>query len=308
MPDLFWHLSLTLVLTFSAAGYFRCRWVFRRHGRLQPDQLLDKCRHVYGLLPIPALLLMAHCYLNGRYDRQWSLPPVIELYYRPITWALLETILSYVFSLAATGFWLSRHPGRWPILTSALFMIGTIPFFAWCDHARSAPKPLTEHLTQDHIILQSHDSTCVAASAANVATLLGMPMTEREMVELCGTTEDGTSPAQLIHAMRLLGIQSRKVSVNDADFHRIQPPAIFFVDNNAHAVVFVGGIDDYAEIWDPSDGRKFISRDRLRSSWPGRAVEFRRRDQYQVPAMIVPPFRQDWSLHEAHRTGDEGRI
>ena len=139
------------------------------------------------------------------------------------------------------------------------------------------PPKLGPARVSDGVILQTTDSTCAAASLANVATHLDMPHTEADMAALMGTTAFGTDIAQVYGGLRRLGLRGNAVLVQDRDYHALHSPAILFVDYGneplGHAICYMGEKDGRAEIWNPQGGKSFQTQQQLAGSWRGHAME-----------------------------------
>lgn len=207
----------------------------------------------------------------------WYLPGSVEYWSVPGLWTInLATIVFMfvaVFTLAAR----TKSKLRW-----------FVPFFGVCVLAVAEtvfqgsplvrpPELGSPRLGKDGVIMQSNGSTCAAAACANIAGYLGKPKTEAEMVALLGTTDAGTSPAQVVYGMSALGFQCRKHRVPDGDISRIRPPAVIFVhagtEADGHAAAYIRMEDGRAEIWDPSSGKALHDPKEFVKKWGGRAVE-----------------------------------
>ena len=126
-----------------------------------------------------------------------------------------------------------------------------------------------------------YDSSCCAATAANIANMFGMKKTEKEMAELFATTVSGTSPAQVIFGMEKLGFRCKKVNIEDADAKKLNPPAIIMIDHieagpEAHAVGLMKRLNGKVEIWDPLRGRSTPDVTKVKKYWHGKAIEVSR--------------------------------
>jgi ABC-type bacteriocin/lantibiotic exporter with double-glycine peptidase domain len=75
--------------------------------------------------------------------------------------------------------------------------------------------------------------------------------------------------------MKELGISGRKVKAGSG-LDAVHPPAMLFIFAATHAVVFARMTGGRAEIWNPSDGKAFLTESRLRQMWDGHALEFER--------------------------------
>lgn len=169
----------------------------------------------------------------------------------------------------------TKERWRWPLLLFAVSSIIAIQSYAFWKTAITRPLAFAAaRITADGVVLQSSNASCLAASAANIARILGKQRTEREMARLCKTSADGTYPTQALVGLRQIGIQGRKVSNSERDIRSIKPPAILFFLDDTHAVVYVGLSNELAEIWNPSVGKTWLSTSRVHDLWTGHALEF----------------------------------
>jgi hypothetical protein len=61
--------------------------------------------------------------------------------------------------------------------------------------------------------------------------------------------------------------------------YRLKVPAMIFIDHpsageESHAVAYMGNHLDSAEIWDPLEGKRFVTSQQLKKIWHGRGIEF----------------------------------
>ena len=118
---------------------------------------------------------------------------------------------------------------------------------------------------------QSH--TCAVACLRMVAEYYAVPRTEAELLPLCGTTLDGTTPVGLAHAARQLGLSATIVSGDltlvQAALNRQQPVIVFLglpappplLEVAIHAVVVTAIDSENITFIDPSN-RMEHTRDR----------------------------------------------
>jgi ABC-type bacteriocin/lantibiotic exporter with double-glycine peptidase domain len=78
-----------------------------------------------------------------------------------------------------------------------------------------------------------------------------------------------------LNGLKELGISGRKVLAS-AGIDTVNPPAMLFIRDDTHAVVYVGRRGELLEIWNPSFGKSFMPESRLRQLWDGHALEFNR--------------------------------
>lgn len=207
----------------------------------------------------------------------WYLPLPVEYYNVPGLWLFNVSSMAFVFSAISALSFATRHPARWLVPAICIDIFTAVEF-----HFRTSPliapaEVTIDQVDKDGVVLQSSGATCGAAACANAARFLGRQITEKEMVALLGTTDAGTSPAQIVYAMRKMGFASGKRHVRDRDITRVAAPAILFVkagpDIDGHVVTFAGMTNGKAEIWGPSFGKKFIAVQDLQNDWGGRAIE-----------------------------------
>jgi ABC-type bacteriocin/lantibiotic exporter with double-glycine peptidase domain len=110
----------------------------------------------------------------------------------------------------------------------------------------------------------------------------GIRMTEKELAGLMQTNISGTNYASAVFVMERLGFIARKFHVKDSDPRKIEAPAMIFVDHPAtgpesHAVGYMGFHAGKAEIWDPLEGKKFMTQEELSETWHGRGVGFKKK-------------------------------
>ena len=263
------------VLLFAALGVAIAKRDFRRHPNRKPGQPANLRWYLCLGVPILLLLPILNIWLTGHPTSVWGMPAWLQIHYFPIYWGLICAVLGYGFGFCCSAKFLARAHGRWPLLIVAIFTISTIEGYAWWKTGTSGSSPAAApRITPDGVILQSTGATCVPASAANIAQILGVQTSEAEMARLCCTTSDGTYPAQALAALRQIGISGRKVSNSERDILAIKPPAILFFLDDTHAVVFVGLTNGMAEIWNPSIGKTRLSPSRIHDLWTGHAFEF----------------------------------
>ncbi|MDZ4858923.1 MAG: cysteine peptidase family C39 domain-containing protein [Candidatus Hydrogenedentes bacterium] len=208
----------------------------------------------------------------------WYLPLLVEYYATPALWMLNVAIMVFAFSALSTLAIMSKPSLGWmlPLLCVGVLLLTEHRFRT--SPLATAPELSIHRETADGVILQTSGATCGAAACANVARLLGVTITEREMATLLGTTEAGTSPGQIIRAMQKLGFRCTKAKAADNDIMRLNPPAILFVnigdEIDNHVVTLAQVTDDQAEVWDPSSGKKLLSSNEFAPRWGGRAIEF----------------------------------
>jgi hypothetical protein len=264
------YLAANLVVLLLAVGLG-----MTRGRRLGPGAIsIKETWHLLALVPILLALLMVGPFLDTRPLLQWDMPFWLQLHYQAASLGTVVAILAYVFSFTAANYFGAQRPTRWTVLAGGVAVLLAVHFYAWHHLSVQPIPPGPPRITADGIILQSNGSTCVAASAANIANRLGVKVSERELIKLCGTTRDGTLPAQVARGMGTLGFATRRKSIPDARIESLKPNSMLFIAGDTHAVAFMGMTNGLAEIWDPAIGRKLLPPALIARLWTGHALEF----------------------------------
>ena len=261
-----------------------CAWLGLRQGaQLRARGFTVRQRLNFRDLPgiaaiIPAIVVIVPPFLLLRKypEWYWYLPLSVQLHASGVVWALMLCCFFHIAGIVITvaSAMAARH------LLPALLTIGVLSGATEYLVRQSPflqPPTLRDPLVRDGVVYQTSDATCAAAAVANIAGLFGQPRTEREMVELMGTTAFGTNIAQVYDGLRKIGLTGRAVRVSDRDFNALHAPAVLFVDYGSdalgHAVCYVGTKDGHAEIWNSQGGKSFQTRDGLAAQWRGHAME-----------------------------------
>jgi hypothetical protein len=260
----------------------------RRTRRLQPDLTVDNALghapHVWVVLPLAALPVLGNVVFRWHEPLLWSLPVWLQYRLSGAHWAIAGATLAYVSAFAGTVAYATRHAERHKLVFVGVGFVAAVQL-AQVWYTRPI-APLLGDKVVDGVVLQTHGSSCGAASAANVVRLLGGRATEKQMAELLNIG-DGTSPAQVVVGLREMGVECRLASLADREPDRLAPATMLFVGHPAtgrssHAVTYAGKRGSELEIWDPLVGKKLLTRDELLGIWDGHAVhckataEFRR--------------------------------
>jgi hypothetical protein len=271
--DFIWQAAAILV--FGALGVWVCESVAAGQSDRHFPAQLKRARHLYLVFPLLSILPYVNLYVASHPSLLWDMPEWLELHWAALSWGAVSATLAYLFGFCSAVAWASNKPGR---RLPALFSVGVL--LAIQIYAARSSRPnlpaLDDWITPDGIALQTSDCTCVPTSGANIAAILGVHATEKQLAESFHTTRDGTFPAGALRGMRQLGIEGRKVNAVGGDIRALHPPAMLFVMNDSHAVVFVGLTNGLVEIWNPSQGKTFYTENALRRTWTGHAIEFRR--------------------------------
>lgn len=240
--------------------------------------VLKRAPYLYVLIPLSIILLVI-ANLN-RPRLIWNLPLWLQYYYAALTWGGIIAIFTFVFSLASAVAMRTQHRKRWKIVIAGILLIFVIQLVQW-NYTRPIAPRLKDIVATSGTVMQTSNASCAAASGASIVRTFGMQKTEKQMAELFGTTVGGTSGAQVIYGMRKIGFSCNKVQVSESNPEKLTAPAMLFVDNQftgpeSHAVAYMGFNKDKAEIFDPLEGRRLLSKNELAKIWHGRGIEFRR--------------------------------
>ena len=270
-------LNILLVIGFVLVGSMECGRLFAKDSNLNIKTVLRRAPYLYVLIPL-SLTLLVIANLN-RPHLLWNLPLWLQFHYTALTWGGILAIFAFVFSLAAAVAMRTHHRERWKIVIAGILLIFVIEVIQW-NYTRPIAPRLKDIVASSGTVMQTSNASCAAASGASIARTFGMQKTEKQLADLFGTTVGGTSGAQVIYGMRKIGFASKKVEVPDSNPERLKSPAMIFIDNQfsgpeSHAVAYMGLNKDRAEIWDPLEGRRFLTKNQLAKIWHGRGIEFR---------------------------------
>jgi hypothetical protein len=271
--DFIWQAAVILIFGASGAALGRARSKGQSAANFQ--LLLTKTRHLYMVFPLLLALPFTNVYIAGHPSLQWDMPGWLQVHWAALSWGIVSGILAYVFgfcsiaALSAGGRW------KWGPVYFGVAVLAVIQVYAGWSSRPHLP-PLGEmRISGDGVILQTTPYTCAPAAGANIALMLGVHTTERELVELFHTTRDGTFPAQVLRGLKTLGISGRKAAAKGG-IRAVKPPAMLFVLSDTHAVIYAGITGGLIEIWNPSFGKAFLPEWRLNEIWDGHALEFKR--------------------------------
>jgi hypothetical protein len=254
-----------------------------RHPDLDLDSLHHKVRYIYIVV---GLILITFAFIGipmMNRTLMWHMPLWFDVYGHPVKFGLLIGAFAFLFSLASAVGVKTRHPEHKKIAVASILLVCAFPIFQY-QYTHTVYSKLS-HIKMKGVILQSHPSSCAAASAANIAKVLGIEKTEKEMAQLMNTSEMiGANAGQIIHAMGQVGVHCSKRWVEESDAISISAPAMFFVDNEeigpeSHAVAFMGTHDGKWEIWDPLEGKQRLTLEQLKDFWHGKSLECSVADQ-----------------------------
>jgi len=271
--DFIWQIAV--ILAFGAGGAAVCRARLNGQSAVSFQKLLGKTRHLYLVFPLLLVFPFINVYLARDPSLQWNMPPWLQLHWAALSWGIVSALLAYVFGFCSIVGLTTGHRWRWGLVYFGVAVLAVIQVYAGWSSRPNLPPLGETRISSDGVILQTTPYTCVPAAGANIAAMLGVHTTERELVELFHTTRDGTFPAQVLRGLKELGISGRKVTAGSG-LRAIHPPAMLFIFGDTHAVVYAGMTGGLAEIWNPSVGKALVPEWRLAQMWEGHALEFER--------------------------------
>jgi len=277
--NLFLVVNICILFLFSLLGYLEARRLVAKHDDLKLETLHHKARYIYLLITVLILAIIIIGIPLRSKTLFWDAPLWFDLYCIPLSFGIVIGCFSFLFSLSSAIAVMTRHKERKGILVASVLIIIMFPIFQYQYTHPVYPQLADKKINYSLMMLQSNPSTCAAASGANIANVLGLKKTEREMARLMNTSEMlGTSAGQVINGMAQIGITCSKKWVKDSNAEKISAPAMFFVDNEtlgpeSHAVAFMGLQDGKSKIWDPLEGMTLYTPQKLKKTWHGKSLE-----------------------------------
>jgi len=268
-------------LLFLAAGYVG-HSEYKRLAARWPDASLTnfhvKPGWVRFVLLILVILLGPSLYLVIHRPSLWLLPAWLEL---SLLWwsnGLAAALFGLLLGLAWGAVNRETLPNaRALVLTAILCQAALLGMTAWLQ--RIVAAQLSDSKWSGQMLLQTSGFSCAPASAANVAGLLGLHYSERDMGRFMNTRAAGTSPAFIIRGLRQAGITGRKFADPTVNLDALPLPAILIVDHpgagaESHAVAAVkyDAEKKTLEIWNPLTGSEIMTRAELKRIWSGHGI------------------------------------
>jgi hypothetical protein len=250
----FW-LNILISALAAVLGIFVGIRAHRREPISNASKVLNHSPHLWFVLVSPLLLLVFHATFHFNPELEWSLPYAAQYYYGPFSWSVIIACFTYFCGFGSAVFVTSNHPKRWHLSASMVMLFVLLQQYHVRATAIIPAVPREMRVEQGGFVRQSTRSTCVAAAAATALNLMGDPRDEAEMIRLLGTDYEGTSPSQLVMAMRRLGYRQHTVDVDREGLDGLKAPAVIFLKDNIHAMTLVKTGRDGALIWDPDRGK-----------------------------------------------------
>ena len=209
---------------------------------------------------------------------QWILPVWLEVRVSAVTYGLSAFVSSFLFGMLIAGMIRHDKGGARRLFILGLVVILALSVFQWKNEQLIAGR-LDDTPWQGEIIMQTTGSSCAAASAANIAGLLGVSISENRAAELIGTTASGSLPGQVVVGMRKSGFRASKFTLSPSQVDQIPVPAMLFVGHpvtgpESHAVALVSADTKRGSftIWDPLEGVKTMDARSVSEIWDGHGV------------------------------------
>ena len=274
--------SVSILLLGIALGVVRSRALLRLRDSFTLATAHRHLPELRVLAPVAILATLALLLLFRSYLFTWYLSAEIDRWRDQLLWVLSGGVFSYLTGIALHVAFARRDPERIKLVCASLGIVGALSYIQIVGAWPVAPQLGHLH-TPDGYVLQTSGCSCAAASMANVAHVLGVPATEKQMAQLDGTTHAGTSAGQILHALRQIGLRGNKRTATVAALRKIPNPCILLVDYpgtgpDSHAIVILPTTNKTLRIVDPLYGLETRSPDYLALIWRGHLIECRKTD------------------------------
>ncbi len=266
-----------LPLFFSFTGWLHARRLLRRWPDVSPTTVLKRVPYLYAVIFVPMVLYGVQLWIvQTQTQLMWRLPLLLQYWFVALMWGWVIALFAYLFTLIIVLSFASGYDQRKQLVVVAVLALIAVEVGQY-QYTRPLAPLLEERVTEEGVILQTNDSSCAAASGANIARRLGRDVTERQMAEKMRASFMGTAPAQVVYGLEELGINCTLFELTSWEVRDIPSPSMLFVDHRAvgpegHAVAFMGEVEGAAEIWDPLYDRTHMSREDLAEIWHGRGI------------------------------------
>lgn len=215
-------------------------------------------------------------------DRLMMMPDWLDLALPCLTHGFGAALFGLLAGLAGAAYRREKRPDtRALLLTASLCQAALLVSQAWI--LRYVADELSDTEYSGDMLPQTSSSSCAAATGANVAGLLGLDFSERDMARLMGTRACGTSTPSIIRGLRRAGLEARFLEQDPGRPDLLPLPAILLVNHpragrESHAVAAVKYWPDQGtlEIWDPLEGRVLVAKKDLSEFWAGHGVTVKR--------------------------------
>lgn len=269
-------INVLLPFLFWGAGWLHAQRLLRRWPDLTPETVLKAAPLLYVVIVLPMLLYGIQLWtIQTQPQLMWRLPLALQYWFVSLMWGWVIALFSYLFALLVCVAFKSGHDQRKQLVAVALLALAAVEVGQ--DQYTRPLAPLLEEREREGVVLQTSDSSCAAASGANIARRLGLEATERSVSEAMRSSVMGTAPAQVIYGLERFGIHCTRFELESWEIADIPVPSMLFVDQRAvgpegHAVACMGEVSGRAEIWDPLFDRVLMGREELAEIWHGRGI------------------------------------
>jgi hypothetical protein len=262
--------TILALIAGAVVGVLEWRRIARKRPHVTLEDALQHARHLLWAIPIVIVLLAIQMVVVFLPDVAWSVPEWLEIHQTAVVFGSLAFVSALLLALTVHGAFATRDRRRIPLGVAMLLVVGVL-LGVECDFLWPIASQLGDRTNGD-AVLQSSGASCVAASAANLLRHRGIPVSEREVAAVLGTTRYGTSPSQLVRGLERFGVSCRRVR----DRRVPAAPAILFLPPKggvaAHAVLLTGRSGEDFSVIDPLSGRLVLTRSEVEARWHGLAV------------------------------------
>jgi hypothetical protein len=269
--------SMVLLAVLAIAfGIWRGSYLMRQQPGLAFHRAHRNLPEIQWLLPTCLLMSLLTWFVFTHYQYLWHVPVLLDVWALPFFYAVSAGILFYIFSLGLVIAVRSKNAERWKLVFAGVAMFGSLNYLYYF-HCWPIYRQLWVERRSSDYVLQTSSYSCGAASAANLLRAHGIPGSEREMARLAGTCVLGTSPGELIYALRAKGLATRKYMVPPEQLRVQNKPAILLVDYPgmgplAHAILFEKHDGTHFIVVDPLYGHQSLSETQLVERWRGHTI------------------------------------
>ncbi|MFW6008708.1 MAG: cysteine peptidase family C39 domain-containing protein [archaeon] len=122
----------------------------------------------------------------------------------------------------------------------------------------------------DRDFSQSKEYSCGPASLRYLLNYFGLRISEKKLIKLTDTDENGTSFQKMVEALEQLGFQAKGMQVNLTILQEYELPVIAYVDND-HFIVVKNINRNKVEVFDPEpeEGLTLWDKDNFLARWSG---------------------------------------
>lgn len=140
---------------------------------------------------------------------------------------------------------------------------GTTPVKSW------------KALRDDGVIKQNFDYSCGAASLATVMSFYGKDVTEKEVMDAMGKTDNLASFEDMANVLPKFGFVAQGIALSFDQLTKLKIPVVAYLqpERDDHFTVIRGISDSLVWIGDPSWGNRVLTKARFLEMWQTREDE-----------------------------------